>query len=140
MDISREQLFTKLAVKAFWLIDHGRAAEVSNLFARDAVLAFGEYAPFAGETKGIEAITAFFNTRQANTAMTTRHSLANLMVLSDSESEVSVTYLMTAHRGTTPGGKPDVSFVADVSDTYVRQGDRWLIGHRLVDPIFAMEG
>lgn len=137
---NKDALFTNLAVKAFWLIDHGRASEVSEMFSSDGILAFGERAPFAGEIKGIAAITEFFNTRQANTAMITRHILANLMVLSESDSEVSVTYVMTAHRGTTPGGAPDVSFVADVNDTYVRDGDGWSIAYRLVDPIFAMEG
>lgn len=144
MGISRqelsEKLFRELGIKAFWLIDHGRAAEVSELFAADGILAFGEHAPNAGEIKG-EAIGEFFKNREANTAMVTRHGLSNLMVLADSDSEVKVTYLMTAHRGTTPGGQPDVSFVADVVDTYVQGADgRWLVSYRLVDPVFAMSG
>ena len=126
------------AGRFFWLIDHGRAAEVVEFFAPEGIFEFGERAPNAGRFSG-EELKTFFEARQANKTMFTRHVISNFVFSESEEGELSATFLMTVYRCAGPGQAPEVMFVSDVADRYQRCDGEWKIAHRLIDPVVVMQ-
>lgn len=133
------QTITDIIVHCAKLVDSGHASRVADYFTEDGILEFGQYAPNAGVTRGRDAIADFFLIREKNTAMVTRHLVSNVAVTFDGESTARSEYVMTVYRGGKQGGLPDVMFVADVQESYLKRPDgNWAIKSRLVDPVYVM--
>jgi hypothetical protein len=121
-----------------YLLDHGRAAECSALFTRNAKMTFGPGTPKPGTLDGIDAINGFLVARQGQTNVTTRHVVTNFRFTVAGEARVSAYSLLTLYRSQDATSPPNVSIVADINEIYVRQPDgKWLIEDRLVTPIFV---
>ncbi|MCB1668194.1 MAG: nuclear transport factor 2 family protein [Porticoccaceae bacterium] len=126
-----------LSSRFFSLIDHGRAAEVADFFTLDGMLTFGEPSPNAGEHRGREAIGIFFAARQANAVVATRHVVSNFLISATGPDTAKAGFLMTVFRGRQSEITPEAMFVADVTDTYERFPQGWLIATRLIQPVFV---
>lgn len=124
-------------IRSFWLIDHGRAAEVAALFAPDGALTFGPGAPRPGTIRG-PAIAQAMQTRQDDTAATSRHVLSNFLVEPQADGRVVVRSLMTLFRTASDDFSPTVRSVADLVDTFALQGADWMIVDRQILPIFGL--
>lgn len=124
-----------LLYRAFWLVDNGRAAEVAELFAHDAAWTFGPGTPKPGTVSGDE-IGQFLIARQAQTQVTTRHVLSNVLIEPIDGGAASARSLLTLFR--TDGGEPvaQVASVADIVDRLERRDGEWKIVNRLVAPVF----
>ncbi|MES2492523.1 MAG: nuclear transport factor 2 family protein [Pseudomonadota bacterium] len=126
-----------LVVRSFWLVDHGRAAEVAGFFAQDGLLTFGPGAPKPGALRGPE-IAAAMQARQDDAAATSRHVLSNFLVEPQADGRVEVRSLMTLFRTATGDFSPTVRSVADLVDTFVLQDGSWRIVDRQILPIFGL--
>lgn len=124
-------------IRSFWLIDHGRAAEVAAFFAPDGALTFGPGAPRPGTIAG-PAIAQAMQARQDDTAATSRHVLSNFLVEPQDDGRVVVRSLMTLFRTATDDFAPTVRSVADLVDTFALQGTDWRIVDRQILPIFGL--
>lgn len=124
-----------LLYRAFWLVDNGRAAEVAALFAHDAAWTFGPGTPRPGTVSGDE-IGQFLIARQAQTQVTTRHVLSNVLIESVGGDAASARSLLTLFRA--DGGEPvaQVASVADIVDRMERRDGEWKIVNRLITPVF----
>lgn len=126
---------TQLVLRSFWLIDHGRAAEVAGFFAPDGALTFGPGAPRPGTITG-PAIATAMQARQDDVAATSRHVLSNFLVEPQDDGRVVVRSLMTLFRTATADMEPIVRSVADLVDTFVLHDGAWRIADRQILPVF----
>lgn len=124
-----------LLYRAFWLVDNGRAAEVAELFAPDAAWTFGPGTPKPGTVSG-DDISQFLIARQAQTQITTRHVLSNVLIEPLADGAASARSLLTLFRA--DGGEPvaRVASVADIVDRLERRDGKWKIVDRLITPVF----
>lgn len=124
-----------LLYRAFWLVDNGRAAEVAELFANEAAWTFGPGTPKPGTVSG-EAIGQFLVARQAQTHVTTRHVLSNVLIEPERGDAATARSLLTLFRA--DGGEPvaHVASVADIVDRLERRDGEWKIVDRLITPVF----
>jgi hypothetical protein len=100
-----------LIFRSFKLIDEGRASETRKLFIEDGVHTLN------GESFQGEALTEFFNAREANVERRTRHCVANISfeVLTEHTAQVSYTSVVYVLPQQTPGA------VCDIRDTFVKR-------------------
>lgn len=126
-----------LVIRSFWLIDHGRAAEVAAFFTPDGSLTFGPGAPRPGTITG-PAIAQAMQARQDDAAATSRHVLSNFLVEPQDDGSVVVHSLMTLFRTATDDFSPTVRSVADMVDTFALHGGDWRIVERLILPVFGL--
>ncbi len=124
-----------LLYRAFWLVDHGRAAEVASLFTPDGKWTFGPGTPKPGTLIGAE-ISQFLVARQAQAHVTTRHVLSNVLVEAESGDRAAARSVLTLYRSETDVLPADPAAVADIEDVVVRTDEGWKIGQRLVTPVF----
>ena len=126
-----------IVVRSFWLIDHGRAAEVAALFAADGALTFGPGAPRAGTITG-PAIAQAMQARQDDAAVTSRHVLSNFLVEPQPGGKVIVRSLLTLFRTADDEFSPTVRSVADIIDTFAADAAAWRIVDRRIMPVFGL--
>ena len=124
-----------LLVRAFWLVDNGRASEVADCFVDDGEWTFGPGTPKPGTIAGPE-IRAFLEMRQAQAHIVTRHVLSNILLDEVAPGEVAARSLLTLYRSD-EGVRPAVpSAVADIHDVVKRGAGGWKLARRAVLPIF----
>jgi hypothetical protein len=116
----------EMVIESLRLIDDGQASKVRAMFVAD-----GEHtlngAVFAGE-----ALTAFFNARQAMTERRTRHCVSNLSFRLHSQNcaevrSTVVVYLLsldTDEQRRIPRG------IVDFNDRFVRKDEHWYLSRR----------
>jgi hypothetical protein len=127
-----------ILVEYCYLVDHGRAAECPSLFAPNASLTFG-----AGTSKpitlaGIEAIRGFFENRQAQTHVTTRHIPSNFRMTARTDGKIEVDSILSLYRSEDAAHEPIAPVIADVHDVLSRSQDGfWKIETRVIAPIFV---
>lgn len=129
---------TALLNRLAWLIDHGKASQVTGFFYEDAILKFGERAPNPGVLSGIEDIKRFFDAREANKELVTRHLLSNIGIKFIADDTVDVNYILTVYRCNNPERDIEAVFIADVEECFSLdpQGE-WKIKSRFVDPVLT---
>jgi hypothetical protein len=126
-----------LVVEFAWLVDHGRAAELPDLFTPDGVfLATGI------ELRGREALEARFSTRGARQDRTSRHVCTNLRIEMDGADRARGTVVLINYRHDGEGmGPPVPLLVGEWDDEYARGADgRWRFASRRLSRVFASEG
>ncbi|WP_433598275.1 nuclear transport factor 2 family protein [Nocardia sp. CA-135953] len=121
---------TQLSVDYGRLVDFGQAAKVAELFTDDGVCELS-----AGRFEGIEQIRAFFEKRQGQTDVVSRHVMTNIAVeVQDADHATGLVYL-TFYRvvwtgeGPAPLGPP--SFVGSYADSYRRTPEGWRFESRI---------
>ncbi len=124
-----------LLIRAFWLVDHGRAAEVADCFVGDGQWTFGPGTPKPGTIAGDE-IRAFLKVRQAQAHIVTRHALSNILIEEVAPGEANVFSLLTLFRSENEGRSAVPSALADIQDVVKRGPDGWKLAQRTVLPIF----
>jgi hypothetical protein len=124
-----------LIVEYAWLLDHGEAMHLADLFAEDAILELprGQYA-------GREAIAAFGRER-AKLARITRHVCSNIRLRPLGPDKVEGTVVFTSYRHDGEGlVEPQAQALGDWHDVYVREADgRWRFSERRVVLVFESE-
>jgi len=133
--LDERQAISEVLHRFYWLVDQGRAAEVADLFTGDASITFGPGAPKPGTISGAD-IRPAMAARQAQTNVTTRHLLSNIMMERQADGSVAVYSLLTLFRSEDEARRPVPSVVADVNETLVRDNGAWRIARRLISPVF----
>ena len=134
MDAETRSSIEALIVEYAWVLDHGEAARLADLFAEGAILELprGRYA-------GKEAIAAFGRER-AKAARTTRHVCSNIRLRPLGPDKVEGTVVFTSYRHDGEGlVAPEAQAVGDWHDVYVRDAGRWRFAERRVVLVFESE-
>jgi hypothetical protein len=134
LDIGDRAAIVELIARHAWLIDHGRAGEVTELFAEDGAL-YG-----AGPDKrGRAAIAAWAQQRAAMTERRSRHVQSNILLEAAGPDQAQGTVLLTLYRHDGPGPGPATPLlVAEYADRYRRGRDgAWRFAERRLDILFG---
>ncbi|QUT06820.1 nuclear transport factor 2 family protein [Sphingobium phenoxybenzoativorans] len=127
----------ELLYRSFWLIDHGRAEKCAELFTKDGALTFGPGAPSPGTISGAD-IAISMSRRQAQSAVTSRHVLSNILIEDDGDGKATMRSLLTLFRTESNDMRSEVKSVADIEDIVAYNGTGWKIEHRTITPIFSL--
>jgi SnoaL-like domain len=135
---SIEQACQRLATRYCHLVDHGRAADVAELFSEDGVWSTAQ-----GETAGRDAVRAVFQGRQARAGRLSRHVCCNLLVEVQDETHASGVNYLTLYRHDgegAPGPAPltGPAIVGEYRDDYVRTEDGWRFAKRDLVIVFQV--
>jgi len=130
--VAREHIRDTLALYN-WAGDAGRLEELAETFCADGVLEIRGLQPLRGRSK----IVAFLGGVTANITATAgvkpivRHSIANLLFtdLTRDQAQVSCYFTVVTHVG--------LDHVGRYRDTFVPDGNTWLIKHRKVSTDWA---
>ncbi|WP_070154960.1 nuclear transport factor 2 family protein [Sphingobium phenoxybenzoativorans] len=120
----------------YHFVDSGQASKVARLFAADAKLTFGKGSPKPGTIEGA-AIADAMRDREAQTAAFTRHAVTNIVLDGVNADTVSASHMLILFRSDDSSRSTLPTFVADVEDCWVLDGDAWAIADRLISPRFA---
>ncbi|WP_428394361.1 nuclear transport factor 2 family protein [Lichenicoccus sp.] len=117
-----------------WLIDHGQADRIVDLYTDDARL-FG----IGADKVGRDAISRWAAERAAMTERCSRHVQSNIRLVSNGAGQVQGTVLLTLHRFDGPGlGPPVPLLVAEYDDLYRHCDDGiWRFAQRRLTTVFA---
>lgn len=131
-DFQTRQEIESILAEWAWLIDHGRAQEVSVLYTQDAEQSI------AGVTRsGIEAIKQGLKHRADMTGRTSRHVVSNLRLSMSSDATIDATWILTLYRSDDANKPAKPIMVNDVQDSFRREAGGWKIRSRTVVPIFS---
>ena len=117
-----------------WLIDHGQADRVADLFTEDGcLLGIGE------DLRGRAAIAAWGGRRAALRERTSRHCCGNVRVQAEAPDRARATVLLTLFRRDGPSAGPATPLlVGDYEDIYQRGPDgRWRFHERRLVILFG---
>ncbi|MDF1691476.1 MAG: nuclear transport factor 2 family protein [Zhongshania sp.] len=117
-------------------IDSGNASRAADYFAEKSTLQFSGHAPNQGVIEGLSAIRSFFQQRQDNEKLLTRHLISNLRITSTDANCFRLDYIYNVYRGQLGHALPDENFVCDVSDVFQQEDQDWKIIQREVAVIF----
>ena len=131
-----QQELLQLVTTVWYDIDQTDGTGVSSHFARDATLTISR-----ATVHGTAEIDALYATRHARGPRVSRHCVVNLHVLeADATSAAAIsTLLLYAEDGEAPRHLMSPVLIADVEDTFVRDGGRWLIQTRHIKTRFQPE-
>lgn len=117
-----------------WLIDHGEAEKVAELFTEDGAL-FG----VGPDKTGRAAIAEWGRQRAAMTERRSRHVHSNILVEADGEDTVRGTTLLTVYRHDGDGeGSASPLIVGEYEDRFRKQPDGgWLFAERRLSILFG---
>lgn len=131
---SLEQQLHAVVVAIWFDIDQGDGSGVSAHFTPDGTLTFG-----GPVFTGRDEIDGCYAARAGRGPRVARHVVTNLHVTAsapDSASAVS-TLLLFAQDGEPPRPTVVPAMVGDVTDAFVRSGDRWQIRSRRIETLFV---
>ncbi len=117
------------------LVDSGRAGASADLFHADGTLTFGPGAPQPGTISGSNIKTAMQAREELKSAFT-RHLIGNIVFDRISPSAADVRYLMILFRSDDATRVALPSIVADIIESWVRDGDDLRIMSRTILPTF----
>lgn len=125
-----EQLIQRHA----WLIDHGRADRIGELFAQDAAL-YG----IGPDKLGRAAIAEWGRQRAALTERRSRHLQSNILIEPLSPETAQGWVALTLYRHDGPGEAQAVPLlIAEYADRYSREPDgSWLFAERRLSVLFG---
>ena len=117
-----------------WLIDHGRADELPDLYTED-----GRVLGIGADKIGRAAIAAWAQERVAMMGRLSRHAQSNLRLTQGAGGLVHGTLLLTLYRHDGPGMGPALPLlIAEYEDTYRRGGDgTWRFVERRLSVLFG---
>ena len=129
----------RLAIEALvhehaWLIDHGRAGAVADLFTETArLLGLGS------DMLGRAAIEAWARKRQAMTERRSRHVQTNIRLRAIDDGRIGGTVCLTLYRHDGPGPGSDVPILVGEYDDIYRCGadGRWRFEERRLTVLFG---
>ncbi len=129
----------RLAIEALvyehaWLIDHGHADQLPNLYTDDArVQGVGP------EKIGREAIAVWARERAAMTQRRSRHVQTNIRLEAESPATVRGTVVLTLYRHDGDGpGSPSPLLIGEYQDVYQRGTDgQWRFSQRSLSVLFG---
>ena len=117
-----------------WLIDHGQADQVVDLYTQDArLLGIG------ADKIGRDAIARWAAERAAMTGRCSRHVQSNIRLVAAGAGQAQGTVLLTLYRSDGPGlGSPTPLLVAEYDDLYRHCPDgNWRFAERRLTTLFA---
>ena len=122
-------------------VDHGEAAKIADLFAKDGVWKSPQVS-----MDGRDEILRGFGQRQANAGRMSRHVCNNVLIdVIDADHAEGVCYLTLyrhdgeAGRRVSPlAGQPEL--VGEYRDRFVRTPDGWRFAHRQIEVSFVQGG
>ncbi len=135
LDRHDQECIVEVIHRYFWLVDHGRADEVAQLFTPTGRLTFGERAPKPGTIEGA-SIGAAMLARSKQTNVTTRHVVSNIILTALDAASVEASFLLTLFPSEDARLDTYPASVADIDDLFVRDRDYWRIQRRTIAPIF----
>jgi uncharacterized protein (TIGR02246 family) len=134
VDDEARRSIERLSTEYCWLIDHGYADRVAELFTDDAVLSVG-----GSEVSGIVDIRRHLDERAKNREIRSRHVVTNIRLVNESAGRVRGTTIMTIYRSIGESGKPQL-IIGDVDDLYRLDADgRWRLAERKLAPTFLID-
>ncbi|MGD9811570.1 MAG: nuclear transport factor 2 family protein [Sphingobium sp.] len=119
----------QLTVEYSYLLDHGRANELADLFTPDGVF---DNPNIGLHAEGREAIGTYYAKRAAD-PRTTRHISTNLHIIFETPDRATGTRLITYYRGDGPGPifPAEPGSVSEYSEIYQRGTDgKWRFAYR----------
>lgn len=119
------------------LIDHGNASQAKVFFSKEGSLYFEGDGPNSGEIKGYDNVAKFFEAREKNDCLKTRHVISNLRICSRSDSRILVQYICTVYRSTSSNPSDFTYFICDAEDQFIKENGDWKILRRHINPIFV---
>ena len=134
LDPATARAIERLVHEHAWLIDHGQASRVVDLYTEDGrVLGIGP------DKVGRAAIAAWADARQAMADRQSRHVQTNLRLVQASDSTVHGTVVLTLYRHDGPGpASPIPLLVGEYADTYTNGPDgTWRFAERHLAVLFG---
>ena len=134
LDPATVQAIEHLVHEHGWLIDHGQASQVVDLYADDGrVLGIGP------DKIGRAAIAVWADARQAMADRRSRHVQTNLRLARASDGTIHGTVLLTLYRHDGPGaGSPVPLLIGEYADIYVEQpAGTWRFAERRLSVLFG---
>lgn len=129
---------TALILSYARLVDHGRAAEVADLFVEDGVWEWD-----VDRLEGRDRVRTAFQRRQARDDRVSRHVCTNVAVeVVDPDHAAGVTYLTLYRQDgveTVPGPLDGPVLVGEYHDRFVRTPEGWRFAHRRVEVALLRE-
>ncbi len=123
-----------LVAEHAWLIDHGQADEIAELYTED-----GSMHGVGPDLIGRDAIAAWSVNRAAMRDRVSRHVCTNFRLVPVADDEVHGTLILTVFRHDGVGQRVTLPFmVGDCEDIYRRGDDgTWRIARRRITPAFG---
>lgn len=119
-------------------IDEGNAILAADYFTDDGIIAFSGKPPYNSEFSGIKNIRIFFQQRQDNKELLTRHLVSNLIINEQQDGTYRANYIFNVFRGKHGESNPLENIICDVCDLFrITDGDLKII-RREVNPIFSL--
>jgi SnoaL-like domain len=141
-DIERlliERDCTRLSVDYGRFVDFGQAARVADLFTEDGICELS-----AGRFEGIEQIRAFFEKRQAQAEVVSRHIMTNIAIDVHGADHASGLVYLTFYRVLWKGDKPAPlglpSYIGSYADEYRRTSAGWRFASRIASTRLKCRG
>ena len=134
IDPGTRQDIEQLVAEHAWLIDHGQAGRIAELYTDDArVLGIGS------DKVGQAAIRAWAAERATMTERRSRHVQSNLRIVAISREECRGTVVLTLYRHDGPGrANPAPLMVAEYDDIYRKgQDSAWRFEERRLSILFG---
>lgn len=138
ISINTERSIQQVIYHIVTAIDEGRATLAADYFADDGAIVFSGKPPYNNEFFGIQNIRTFFQQRQNNTELLTRHLISNLIISQQQDGNYRANYIFNVFRGKSGEIKPLENLICDVCDQFRIQNDDVRIFHREVKPIFSL--
>ena len=136
--LSNEQLLSRVAIEAlaveyFYLLDHGQADKLADLYTDDAVLDRGDGQVLVGRA----AIAKYYASR--STKNITRHVTTNLRLVFETDNRVRGIRTFTHYSGpAAEQAPPAIPSVAEYEEVFVRGADRqWRFASRKITSLFS---
>ncbi len=127
-----QQLY--LALVDYWHdVDTNWGRNAADYYTEDALFE----APLASYS-GREGVREFYRWREGRGARVAVHAINNFRIEEVDDREVVSTWYLSLYAG---DGEPPLPTHAPIQislmqDRYIREGDRWLVAHRLFKPLF----
>jgi len=117
-----------------WLIDHGEAGKVAELFTEEAALH-----GIGPDKLGRPAIAEWARQRAAMTPRRSCHVHGNILIEPEGEAQARGTVIVTLYRHDGEGEAPATPLlIGEYADRYCRQADgRWLFAERRFAILFG---
>ncbi|WP_123026548.1 nuclear transport factor 2 family protein [Mycolicibacterium stellerae] len=134
---SSASALTQAVHQSWWNVDRNHGVGNELLYTEQGVCVMP-----ARTMTGRAEVAEFFAARRANGPRLSRHLVSNLVTDVVDHLNASATYVITlyAQDGEAPLALAPPTMIADATDHFVRDDDRWLIQRRVIEPVFVSAG
>lgn len=144
LDFATYRAIEALVTEHAYLLDHGFADQIGELYVESGRLLGLSQVGIADELVGREAISNWARRRAANTALTTRHVCTNLRVTPVDTIRVNASCYITVYRAPSPeqcSAAVTAELIAEYLDELVyTDSGQWRFQERRVSPAFIGPG